>query len=147
MLTEDDIEYLTHDPNVVKLKNLYTFTYDCRIEFLKVTKKIFISSGNVSLYVMLIRTEVRKNFHNLLILLNTFEIVSFWREYMNTTFSKKLASFLLLCLGLSGFLIQSIFTSPTYTKWRTASQSEHDLHLGNCPCRNGKYYAVNWSFT
>ena len=74
VLTEDDIEYLTHDPNVVKLKNLHTFTYDCRI---KVTKKIFISSGNVSLYVMLIRTEVRKNFHNLLILLNTFEIVSF----------------------------------------------------------------------
>ena len=32
--------------------------------------------GNVSLYVMLLRTEVRKNFHNLLMLLNTFEIVS-----------------------------------------------------------------------
>ena len=38
--------------------------------------KTILILGNVSLYVMLLRTEVRKNFHNLLMLLNTFEIVS-----------------------------------------------------------------------
>jgi len=32
-------------------------------------------TGNICLYVILLRTEVRKNFHNLLLLLNTFEIV------------------------------------------------------------------------
>ena len=32
--------------------------------------------GNICLYVVLLKTQVRKTFHNLLLLLNTFEIVS-----------------------------------------------------------------------
>ena len=54
------------------MKNLTQHTYFTWSNLLMLISFV----GNVSLYVMLLRTEVRKNFHNLLMLLNTFEMVS-----------------------------------------------------------------------
>ena len=54
------------------MKNLTQHTYFTWSNLLMLISFV----GNVSLYVMLLRTEVRKNFHNLLMFLNTFEMVS-----------------------------------------------------------------------
>ena len=97
--------------------------------------------GNICLYVVLLKTQVRKTFHNLLLLLSTFEIVSpnifFSKYHINNYFYKPDLS----CLGP-----QFILSAHVPPKLH-APEAEHALHSRLGPCRNGEArYHYNETF-
>ena len=92
---------------------------------------------NISLYVLLLKNEVRKTFHNLLLLLNTFEmvIILFVKISLN-----------LFIQDLPSLGPQSILSASLQTKLHNP-KAQHALHTCCGPCRDGQKNSMKLHFT
>ena len=82
-------------------------------------------AGNVCLYVMLSKTVVRKTFHNLLLLLNTFELVTHCNQTLRTFRISNLATH----AGVPGVCIRSVLRTSVLWQQLRPGQAQHAL----CP--------------